>query len=246
MDNSGKFLRVVNWETYQHYHTRKPPWIKLYWSLLCSPNVAGLSDACKHHVVAIMLLASQHDNKIPFIKSWIAKVIHAESRINWDAVLSCGLIECYQDASTLQASEVPRVYKEDKETYKEEESRVDNASSDTKSLSAEDIFTEIPCSGSSHQFQVSKTYILQMKELYPGIDVETETLHAKAWCINNPLKRKTNSGIPRFLGSWYTKAQNGSNGNGRGFQSPAATREEAAKQTYLKILEEQNGKQTKI
>jgi hypothetical protein len=77
-----------------------------------------MSDQCRYHVIAIMLLASQHDNKIPFNKSWISRVIQANSRLNWDEILNCGIIECYQDASMLQAKSPPR--EEKRRVYKEE------------------------------------------------------------------------------------------------------------------------------
>jgi hypothetical protein len=116
-----EFLCVKNFEKYQHYAHRKPPWIKLYYAFLSSPNVAGLSDACRYHVIAIMLLASQHDNKLPFNKSWISRVIQANSRINWDEIFDSDIIECYQDASTLQANPLCRVeYIKKSRVYKEE------------------------------------------------------------------------------------------------------------------------------
>ncbi|MFH1236241.1 MAG: hypothetical protein V1685_04885 [Parcubacteria group bacterium] len=109
MTNPTEFLRIKNWEKYQHYSYRRPPWIKLYWSFLCSPTVYPLSDVCKYHVLAIMSLASQYDNKIPFNRRWISAAIHANSRIKWDEILESGLIECYQDASNVLATCYTRV-----------------------------------------------------------------------------------------------------------------------------------------
>ena len=119
-----QFLRVREFEKFQHYKDRKPPWIKLYVSLLCSPDVSDLSDTCRWHVVAIMLLASQHDNKIPFKKRWIAETIQAKSRINWDSIFSSGLVECYQDDSNMLASRKQSADGET-ETYKEYKEEAD-------------------------------------------------------------------------------------------------------------------------
>lgn len=44
--------------------------------------------------------------------------------------------------------------------------------------------------------------------LYPGVNVIAEFRIMRAWTINNPTKRKTKSGVKRFVGSWLTKAQN--------------------------------------
>lgn len=27
---SRRYIRIVNWDRYQHYKNRRPPWIKLY------------------------------------------------------------------------------------------------------------------------------------------------------------------------------------------------------------------------
>jgi len=99
-----EYLKVKNFEKYQHYSHRRPPWIKLYWRLLGDQQFVNMTDASKLHTIAIMLLASQHDNRIPFDKPWIARAIFANNRINWDEVLSSGFVICYQDASNLLAT----------------------------------------------------------------------------------------------------------------------------------------------
>jgi len=118
------------------------------------------------------------------------------------------------------------------------------ASSDKKSsLSAEEIFTEIPCKGQVKIFQVSKQYLQEMRSLYPGIDIEKETLRAKGWIINNPSLGKTSRGMTRFLGSWYSKAQN----NGNGALTKTAARQMTRQEEVFAFLdkkgeEERNGK----
>ena len=37
---------------------------------------------------------------------------------------------------------------------------------------------------------------------FPTLDVEAELRHARQWCQDNPAKRKTASGMSRFLTSW--------------------------------------------
>lgn len=44
--------------------------------------------------------------------------------------------------------------------------------------------------------------------LYPNADVMQEFRGMRAWCLSNPTKRKTRSGITRFVNSWLSKAQN--------------------------------------
>lgn len=95
------------------------------------------------------------------------------------------------------------------------------ARSEQSSPSPGSIFTELPCTGKSRIFEVTKDYIDEMRPLYPNVDIEKETLLAKGWLINNPKQQKTYDGMTRFLGSWYARQQNkpaGGQGNG---SSPA-------------------------
>jgi hypothetical protein len=71
-----------------------------------------------------------------------------------------------------------------------------------------EVFCEMPCAGKQQKYLVTRQYVAEMSGLYPGIDVEAETLKAKAWLINNPKKIKTFGGIPRYLGNWYSREQN--------------------------------------
>jgi hypothetical protein len=208
MHNSGEYLRVKNFEKYQHYSKRRPPWIKIYFALLSDPDFAGMTSASKMHTIAIMMLASQHDNKIPFNKKWISQVIVAQERINWDEVLSSGFVICYQSASATLASG-KQTASTDTEVQKNRstDTEVQIASSDKISLSAEELFCELPCVGNGRKYLVSKEYIAQMKPLYPGIDIEKETLRAKGWLINNPSKGKTHQGMTRYLNQWYSRSQ---------------------------------------
>ena len=60
-----EYLKVKNWEQFQHYKDRSPPWIKLHRDLLRDYNFNCLQDASKLQLMLIWLLASQMDNKIP-------------------------------------------------------------------------------------------------------------------------------------------------------------------------------------
>jgi hypothetical protein len=50
--------------------------------------------------------------------------------------------------------------------------------------------------------------------LYPGINVRQEFAKMRAWCINNPTKRKTRNGVKRFVGGWLGRAQDESTRKG--------------------------------
>lgn len=95
---SGK-IRVRNWEKFQHYRDRNPPWIKLYNDLLEDYEFGRLQDASKAHLIAIWLLASRTGNELPADPEWIAGKIGATEPVNLSTLVSAGFLEAYGDAS---------------------------------------------------------------------------------------------------------------------------------------------------
>lgn len=87
------YFCVRNWDKYQHYTKRTPPWIKLYNHLLDDYEFAHLSDSSKLNLVLIWLLASRNQNKLPFDNNWIKNRIGVQGKVNLDELLSTGFIE---------------------------------------------------------------------------------------------------------------------------------------------------------
>jgi hypothetical protein len=66
---------------------------------------------------------------------------------------------------------------------------------------------------SDHSFYpVFQKDIDQWKEVYTGIDVMMELKKMKEWCNDNPRKRKTRTGIIRFITGWLSRSQEGYKG----------------------------------
>jgi hypothetical protein len=86
---------VRNFERFQHYKDRSPPWIKLYNELLDDYRFGLLPDASKLHLVAIWLLASRSNNRIPHDAHWIAKRISATEQVDLDLLRTAGFIEVH-------------------------------------------------------------------------------------------------------------------------------------------------------
>lgn len=104
-------FHVKNFDKFQHYKDRAPPWIKLYNDLLDDYEFGLLPDASKMHLVAIWLLASRSENKIPHDSAWVAKRINATEKVNLKLLEERGFIvvdqqlhSTEQDASTELAS----------------------------------------------------------------------------------------------------------------------------------------------
>ena len=106
---------VKNFERFQHYTDRTPPWIKLYNALLDDYAFACLQDASKLHLIMIWLVASRTNNRIPYDAEWLKGRINASEEIDLDALLKAGFIQLNeelqspeQDASKTLAECLPR------------------------------------------------------------------------------------------------------------------------------------------
>ena len=54
-------------------------------------------------------------------------------------------------------------------------------------------------------YPIYPTDVNKYKELYPKIDVEQQLRSMVGWCDSNPQKRKTRSGVKRFINSWLSR-----------------------------------------
>jgi hypothetical protein len=68
------------------------------------------------------------------------------------------------------------------------------------------------------EWHLRESKLAEYRESYPGVDALTECRKARQWCLDNPTKRKTASGMPRMLSCWLAKEQN--SGRGRAADSP--------------------------
>lgn len=65
-----------------------------------------------------------------------------------------------------------------------------------------------PCNGRIKQWPLSQAQVSRFGELYPAVRILEECRAALGWCEGNPTKRKTSSGMLRFLHRWLAKEQN--------------------------------------
>ncbi len=104
----NSYLKVKNWDEFQHYSNRTPPWIKLHNSLLDDYEFELLSDVAKGHLLCIWMLASRTGNKIPNNPQWIKKKIGASSNVDLQTFLDAGFLMLHtgeQDASKVLHNE---------------------------------------------------------------------------------------------------------------------------------------------
>lgn len=107
--------RVKNWEQFQHYKDRNPPWIKLHFAVLSSEDWVMLDDASRVLMVACMLVASRNDGFVPSNPAFLKRVAYLKRAPNFKPLIECGFLEIPQadasaslaDASALQADARP-------------------------------------------------------------------------------------------------------------------------------------------
>jgi hypothetical protein len=121
-------FRVKNWQKFQHYKDRNPPWIKLHFSLLASRDWVMLDDASRVLAIACMLVASRSEGEIDGSEDGLAylqRVAYLNKTPNLNPLIKCGFLEsasgCKQmlaDASSSVSVSVSYSDSEEEETKK--------------------------------------------------------------------------------------------------------------------------------
>ena len=101
-----KYIRVKNWDDFQHYKDRNPPWIKLHQNLITSMAWVMSDDVQRAYLVGIMLLAAKTDNCIENDPPYIQRVLHMHSPFDPAWLIECGFCE-YSAEQVLRESPWP-------------------------------------------------------------------------------------------------------------------------------------------
>lgn len=94
----SRYLTVKNWEEFQHYKDRCPPWIKLHRSLLDDYDFSRLHDASKAHLLMIWLLASQQNGRVPNDPIFLRNKLGLEKAPDLEMLINQGFLCVEQDA----------------------------------------------------------------------------------------------------------------------------------------------------
>lgn len=105
-----------------------------------------LSDETKYLAIGCFLLASQHENRIPFNEGWIAKELSLTSVPNWQALLDSEFIQPIDcDASTMLATCLQHARQRREEKRREEtESEILSLSQETAKVSGREAGASWP------------------------------------------------------------------------------------------------------
>ena len=203
--------RVKNWESFQHYKHRSPPWIKLHKQILDDMEFQCLPDASRALAMCIWLIASESSDgtfdgtpkKLAFrvrqSESWIEKALkplESEGFIVVVQVASKPLAKHLQDATTEKS-------REEKSRDRVEKSNTPLACIRPDDV-AESVWNDFLALRKIKKAPVSETALngLRAESLKAGVSLESA------------LQTCCERGWQGFKGEWLTNQGKG-NGNGK-------------------------------
>ncbi len=135
-----KKIRFKNWEEYQHYKDRAPPWIKLHFSILSSRHWIKLDESGKLLAIVCMMIASRNAGEVECDEEYVMAVGNLKKRPDFDSLVECGFCEycdglldkCNHDASNLQ------------QTYVSVSASASDSSLSLQQAEAENIYSHYP------------------------------------------------------------------------------------------------------
>ncbi len=119
-------MKIRNWDKWQSYRKDRgqPPWIKIHRRLMRDMNWIELSSAERGQLVAIWLLAADHDGVIPASVETIRKLCFIDEELNLQVFVDKGFIEpdakvtpngCQSDARVTHQNRIEENREEEKE-----------------------------------------------------------------------------------------------------------------------------------
>lgn len=89
------YLRIRNWDKWQSYRRDRgqPPWIKVHREIMRNIEWVGMTDAQRGQLVAIWLLAADHDGAIPASPELVQKLCFMSEPPDLQFFIDQGFIE---------------------------------------------------------------------------------------------------------------------------------------------------------
>lgn len=223
--------RIKNWEKFQHFKDRTPPWIKLHKEVLDQRDINRLSDKAFRVLVGLWLLASEdhelrghipNEDDIAFRlrmdKSNVSRCLQELENFLIRDDISVISRRYHDDINMIS----PRYHHDDPEERREEaEIETEKETEGEKNVCSEppktdsskpddaDTVMEFSVTGRPDKWFLKQSKLSEWESLYGNqLDVVHEIRKARQWMIDNPHKRKTARGMTSFLNSWLHRAIN--------------------------------------
>ncbi len=124
-----KYLHIKNWDKWQTYRRDRgqPPWIKVHRRVMRNLEWLELTDAERGQLVAMWLLAADHDGVIPASPQAIQKICFMTKPLNLNKFIELGFLEndgCQPDANLTperRQPDAPKAEESREEKIREEE-----------------------------------------------------------------------------------------------------------------------------
>ena len=203
-----RHFSVKNYEKFQHYKDRSPPWIKFYNSVLDDYEFTRLPDASRSHLVAIWLLASRTGNRIPYDSEWVRMAIKATTKVDLAALAKSGFIVVEQDCSEMladskQDARPEREKRESREEREEEKKDAPGGADNPTTLLSEILGEELARGVVDHRKRIRKPLtpyaakLLAAKfESCPDPPAAAQAMIANGWQGIDPTWMKPKDGKP--------------------------------------------------
>jgi hypothetical protein len=194
---------IKKWADFQHYKNRCPPWIKLQKSILDDFDFACLPLASKALAPLLWLIASESmDGSVRIDPDWLA------FRLRFTVSdIEDGLTPLIDKGFLILASGVlaPRLQHACLEGEAEAETEGEGETECATPVPPAPAIG-IPMNDGS-DFPITPDQVTEFSTLYPAVDVMQALRSMRAWSVANPTKRKTKTGVLRFVNAWLAKEQ---------------------------------------
>lgn len=174
--------QIKNWNKFQHYKDRNPPWIKLHESVLASADWVMLDNDGRVLAIASMLVAAKNDNQIDTSeagRAYMQRVAYLPSLPDFKPLIDCGFLVPHQDEMQADASTCKRMLAD----ARPEERRAETEQSKTEKKTGKTAKRFVPPT-----FDQVNQYC---KERGRGVDAErfVDFYQAKGWMVgSNKMK----------------------------------------------------------
>lgn len=221
-----QYLKVKNWERFQHYKSAQPDsvpvWIKLHRSLLADYEFQTLPDVAKGHLMMIWLFASQAHGRIPNNPKWVGEKIGANSKVDLGALVDAGflIIESILETALERISE-PLLSRGEESREREDEDLDPSSSELPKSAPSEaevwgkDLWLvqflkeQTAFNGQHLPTLIDHSFWCDVSEVVNGVNqrfLTQEFAKMGLWLRDHPQRHPTVRGARRFVAGWLERA----------------------------------------
>jgi len=207
-------IRIKNWEKYQSYKDRKPPWIRFHRTILDDYVFQSMSADSRALLPMLWLLACENDDpksgKITYSiesVSWRLRIRNEIVTKSLRELQTSGFIE-FSESRNESVTKPLRNRNETVTPETETETDTENYSCQQQQKKAAELIAMMfPVKGGV--WELTEKKLKEYQATFPGIDCRAEAAKARQWCADNPPKQKTSAGMGRFLNSWLSRASEG-------------------------------------